>query len=445
MPAESANHNRDFWLTKARNTGRRINLGWWLETLAGPLVIVSIVAAVAALWLRREIPQIPHWQLASGCASALLLTGIACLLVARRRFESQSDAMVRIEASMGMRNALSAASAGIAPWPAPRQQINAGIRWHAPRLLVPLIGALTLLTAGLWFPVSARQPTAAHNPEQPQAWQQIEAELDMLANQQVADETYLEETRKRLDELKSQQEEQWFSHSSLEATDTLRESHNAETRRIEREAERANNALTTLEKNAASITPAERNRLLNQFDQALEGMKNGAMKPNPELLKQMQDMDLKNLADLTPEQIEQLRQNLQKHADAMGQCNGGQGQGEADWTDELLADENDAPGQDGDGPGQGGVNRGPGHAPGVLGNQKDKLETGKLEGLAAQDLSRTAPGDLLELQNGEHDIDTSATTLTTGGNITSTGQGGDRVWRDSLDPDEQRVMKRFFE
>ena len=193
--------------------------------------------------------------------------------------------------------------------------------------------------------------------------------------------------------------------------------------------------------------------MMEDFDQALQGLQNGAMKPNPKLLEQMKGLDMKDMAKLNPEQMQQLRDNLKKNQEAMK--NGkGEGQGE-DWSDELLAGdekgdgegngEGEGEGEDGDGNGKGGVDRGPGHSPGVLGNKKDPLETGKLTGLEAKDLSRATPGDLLELQDGEHDIDHSASAFSKGGNTDATGKGGDRVWRDSLDPAEQKTLKRFFE
>jgi hypothetical protein len=243
----------------------------------------------------------------------------------------------------------------------------------------------------------------------------------------------------------AQEEEQWFSHSSLEATDSLKKAHRAEAERVERELGRAEKALANLEKNAGG-GEAAKERLMEEFDQALQGLQNGALKPNPELLEQMRGMDLKNLADLPPEQLQQLRENLAKHGKCMGECNGG-GEG-GEWDEELLADEGDGKGEGeepGDGPGKGGVNRGPGHAPGVLGAGKDAVETGELAALEAKDLSRATPGDLLELQDGEHSVDTTPSNIAAGGNTNATGKGGDRVWRDSLDPDEQRVLKRFFE
>lgn len=343
---------------------------------------------------------------------------------------------------MRMRNQLSAASAGVTPWPAPVDRIDAGLSWQWPRLLVPPLGALLLLAAGMWIPISPRtlNPPGAH--EQPQAWKQLSTELDQLTKEEVVDEKYLEETRKKLDELKSQEEDQWFSHSSLEATDSLKKSHRAEAGRVERDLGRAEKALANLEKNATASNQAEKNRLMEEFDQALQGLQNGAMKPNSKLLEQMKQLDLKNTSKLSPEQMQQLRENLKKNADAM---KNGQGKAEGeDWSDELLAGEGEGNGE-GEAPGQGGVTRGPGHDPKLLGAEKDRVETGKLTGLEAKDLSQATPGDLLELQDGEHDVDKSASVSSQGGATDATGKGGDRVWRDSLDPAEQRTLKRFFE
>ncbi len=178
--------------------------------------------------------------------------------------------------------------------------------------------------------------------------------------------------------------------------------------------------------NAGASSQAEKNRLMEEFDQALQGLQNGALKPNPSLLEQMKRLDLKDMAKLTHGQIEQLRENLKKHSEAMK--NGKSGSEGEDWSDELLAGEGESD-KPGEGPGNGGVDRGPGHSPGVLGAEKDAVETGKATGLAAKDLTRATPGDLLEPQDGEHDVDGSASDISEGGNTDATGKGGDRVWR----------------
>jgi hypothetical protein len=42
-------------------------------------------------------------------------------------------------------------------------------------------------------------------------------------------------------------------------------------------------------------------------------------------------------------------------------------------------------------------------------------------------------------------VDKSAVGERAGGAAGSTGAGGDRVWKDSLDPEEQKALKKFFE
>jgi hypothetical protein len=440
MKTAKDNSNRDHWQSRARQVARKVNFAWWLDCLSAPLLISAIIGAAALLVLRREYSEIdPQWLLA-GIGAALLMLALGCWARAARNFERPEQSLVRLEARMRMKNSLSAAGAGVAPWPEPRVEVDAGLTWQWPRLLVPPLGALALLAAGLFLPVAAKSGAAAGGPEEPQAWQQLAAELDHLGKEEVVDEKYLEETRKRLEELKAQEEEQWFSHSSLEATDSLKKSHRAESERVERDLGRAEKALGELEKNAGSASQSEKNRLIEEFDQALQGLQNGAMKPNPQLLEQMKQLDLKDMTKLSPEQMQQMRENLKKHAEAMKNAKGGS-EGD-DWSDELLDGEGEG---EGEGEGQGGVNRGPGKGSGVLGTEKDAVETGKLTGLQAKDLSQATPGDLLELQDGEHAVDDSASKSSAGGGTEATGKGGDRVWRDALDPAEQRTLKRFFE
>ena len=445
--------HRDYWLSQARGVSRRVNLAWWLETLGAPLIILSLAGAVTLLILRNRMPELPPSTVGIAAAGAVVAVALACWLAALRRFEKPALSLVRLEATMGLHNALSAASAGAAPWPAPAQRPDAGVRWHWGRLIIPPAAALLMLAAGALIPVSS---TAAPTkpPEQPQAWNQIESSLEHLSKEQLIDEKSVEETRKKLEELKAQKEEQWFSHSSLEATDALKKEHQAEMQRVENEMDRAEKALEKLQQGNAG--DADKEKQLNDFQQALDGLQKGGMKPNPELLEKMKQMGQQK-GGLSKEQMQQLRDNLKKNSEAMK--NGpGQGQGD-DWSDELLGDKDHDPncdgncngnckkpgdGKDGKGTGKGDVGRGPGHDPNVLGSEKGALETGELTGLEAEDLSRALPGDLLELQEGEHDVDKAASRMTGGGDTSATGSGGDRVWKESLDPAEQRAVQRYF-
>ena len=202
MTVATENSNRDHWQAKARKVARTVNFAWWLETLSAPLLVGAILAAAGLLVVRREFPQMEPWLLTATIGGRVLVLGVACWAWVARKFEKPEQSLVRIEAAMRLRNSLSAARAGVAPWPTPIEKIDAGLAWQWPRLLVPPLGALVLLAAGLFIPVAARNLHPPSAPEQPQAWKQLSTELDKLTKEEVVDEKYLEETRKKLDELK---------------------------------------------------------------------------------------------------------------------------------------------------------------------------------------------------------------------------------------------------
>lgn len=454
--------NRKYWHDQSSSLSRRINLGWFLQKLSAPLLVVSALGAVATLILRREFSEIPLWLIGVSLAACLVGTFVIALVLAARRFEKPEQALVRIEAGAGLHSALSAANAGVSPWPEPPQRLTNSLKWHLPKTLAPPLAAVALLAVGLLVPISARQPAPPAPSSQPQAWSQIDSQLEQLAEDAMVDEEYIDEVEKRLEELRAQEEEEWFSHASLEATDSLEESHNANTEKLDRELSEAGSALEALAENADKLNAQQKQKLAEQFEQALEGLQNGAMKPNPELLGQLSKLDPNDLGKLNPDQMKQLKEGMQKLKDSLEKNKDRQGgQGEGDWEDQLLGEgkgegegegkgegegegEGQGNGEEGKGSGSGGVNRGPGHDPNVLRGGKDPLDVGELTGLNAEDLSRAIPGDLLQLQDGKHRVDESASKAAAGG-AAAQGKGGDRVWRDSLAPEEQRALKKYFE
>ncbi|MFT4176181.1 MAG: hypothetical protein QM627_05955 [Luteolibacter sp.] len=449
----AADENRDFWWRAAHRVTRRINVSWWLDKLSMPLLVGSLIASSASLLLRRLHPEWPLEIVIGACLPGIVLIVFIAYRRAKNHFETPENGLTRLEADLGLHNALHAAEAGILPWPEKPGAFPENYPWNRSRLLIPLLGSLLLFCGGWFLPLSTPHGTD-RPPDQPLSWQKLDAELQRLADEKLVDESYLEETRDKLDELKAQKEEQWFSHSSLEATDALEKSHQAENQRVQDELESARNALESLSATGTTGSQEERKKQLDAYEQALQGLQNGSMKPNPQLLEQMKQLNPESLGKLTPEQLQQLKENLQKQAQAMRNSQGkGSGQGEGDdWSDELLS--GDSPngsgsgsGDSGDqsGPGKGGIQRGPGHDPNLLGDGRDGTEIGEMTGLQAKDLSRSTPGDLLELQNGEHVVDKQTTGIQQGGEAGATGKGGDRVWREALDPTEQRAIKRFFE
>ena len=190
-------------------------------------------------------------------------------------------------------------------------------------------------------------------------------------------------------------------------------------------------------------------------------MSQGAMKPNQALLDQLGGIDAGQLKGLSRKQMDQLRENMREQAQKMQQAGGegqqgeGQGDGGGDWMDELLQGDGQGQGQgqgegqgdgEGEGPGKGGLGRGPGTSPDVLGEKSGELKTGDMEGLESRDLSDTLPGDLLQLQDGEHQVDDSQRGLRVGGEVDDLGEGGELIWKvaPDLSPAEKKALREFF-
>ncbi len=434
MPGEnhpdSCDHAR-WWLARAGQTARKVNLAWFFETLTAPLVIGSAVVSAGIVVVRS------HGSPIGGAAAAAITTIFAAALAfawirARRRFETPEQSLVRIESALGLHNALSAAQAGAAPWPEPvepSRKGQAGLRWQWRRLTIAPGLAVATLAASLWIPVHRGSAAATPPPRQPLAWSQLDQELDALMETAVIEETYLDETRDRIEQLRSRDPAEWYSHNTLEATDSLAESHRSESHRLEDAMARAGQALERMR----NADPDVRLRQFDEYQRAIENMANGAMRPNEEMRKQLEAIGRDNLNQLTGEQLDQLRQQLRDAQDAMKDA-----QGLADpedWADGPPMPGMGDPDEDGE------------HAPGVLGERSEhEMEDGEFTPLAARDLSKAALGDLLEIQTSPHgEDDPVPQTPQAGGTADATGRGGDRIWRDALDPDEQRTLRKFFE
>lgn len=444
--ASEETDNKRYWMQQAAKLSRRINLAWFLDGFAGPLLIAAVTGSVLVLGIRREFPEL-HPAISGGSlAGIFLVLGLIVLKRASRRFESPAQALVRIEASQGMNSALSAASAGIVPWPERPKNLSESLNWHLPKTLAPPAVALIFLAIGMFVPMKIKSVDGSQAARQPQAWSELDSQLEQLGEDAMVDEKYLEDMKERLDQLRAQEEEQWFSHASLEATDSLKEAHQSSIEDLQQDLAQAADAIKELTKASQELNSEQKQKLAEKFEDAMQGIQNGAMKPNQELLDQLSKLDPKELGNLNPEQLRQLKENMENLQESLKE--GCEGQGE-DWADQLLGENGEGEcqgeGEDGDGngPGNGGINRGPGHDPNILKNPKDALDVGDLAALEAKDLSRALPGDLLQLQDGKHSVDQKASTLSSGGQAAK-GAGGDRVWKESLNPDEQRALKNYF-
>ncbi len=442
MEPLSQSHQEKKWMHYARSISKKLNLAWWVELLNLPLAITALVAAVGIL-AARYFSHLPSYFF----SISLLLLAISaiaylCWLASRSKFESPEECLVRIEDKMKLRNALSAAKAGIIPWPDASGEIDAGVSWNWPRTLLPSLCSILVIIAAFFIPIGSYAEEIQNYPS-PDARDSLEQALEELKNEEIIQEEYIEEVEEKIDELKKQDPNEWFSHSSLEAVDNLTNNHDAASKELQRNIQNAERTLQSLQKHGDKLNQQAKENLLDDFGKAVENMDTGAMKPNQELLDQLKQIDPKQLNQLNEAQLDQLRKNMRKMAEKLKQQQQNGGDGDEDGDGDGDGDEGGDKRKPGK-PGNGSIERGPGHAPGMLGDEAEKLELNKEERLKSNDLSNTLPGDLLETTDGEHDIDKSNSKIRSGGNTDNKGAGGERVWKNSLLPEEKKAIKKFF-
>lgn len=431
------------WLRRARRTRRKVNAGWWVA-LSAPLLVSAGVLGFAVILLLRSRGIVIPWSemglwAAGGCVGLMMIGW----LKARRHFISTAQSLVRLESELHLHNALTVAVAGCGTWPALVGKADDGWRWRWQSVGGPFAVFFGSLALALWLPISPNAEAAAPT-VQPQAWGQMETWLEKLQEQQIVTEEEKDEQLAKIDALREQPPEKWFSHESLNAGDTLKEQLQRDIQRMGQNLAGAERSLNALQNYADQLSAATKEQLLKDFDQALADLKSSALELDPELLKAMSGIDPKDLKGLSKEQMDQLRESMKnKSGTCKGLCENPGFLGDGEGEDDELAQRYGGQGE-GEGPGNGGITRGPGTAPLTLSKEESEYGTNKKEAVSNTDLSRAQIGDMMALQNGKHEVDKTQTGPQAAGAVQNAGQGGQQVWRESLTPEEKAVLKRVF-
>ncbi len=447
-------HHAAAWRNIAGRTRMKINAAWWVQSFAPLLAVFGAAAFGAVLYLRTTWQPMIPWVTAASLGGAVLICAAAAWWWARRKFFTVDECLVRIESRMRLHNALSAAAAGVSPWPTPppRDQICDGFHWRWQWLALPVcIAAASLLLAFL-IPVRPPETVEDHYPP-PSSLQQAEKMVNELKKEDLARKEDLERFEKAIEALKHTPAEDWYSHSNLEAADNLKEAISEAAAELGNHYDQAAGSLEALDESDGPLGESVRQQAAQEFANAVQGLKNGPLQPNKELMKALEQLDPKTLCkQMSREQLEQLRQKLKKNGQCAGQTSGhGRPMGD---TEKALREalEKAENGNLGAGPGQqemayegdGTPERGPGVAPLGMKKEPSELGTNHPEKESSRDLNRLTPGDLLGTTSGEHPVDKTKTGPVDAGTVGSEAKGGEAVWKESLMPEEKRVLKRFF-
>lgn len=450
------------WEKHVRVVTRRVNTAAWLDRSAPGFFAIGVAGGFSAYLLRRlgqDMMASWGWWLA-GVAAGFVVVGVRAWWRTRPAFFRPIDARTLLEHRLGLDSGLSAAKAGIAPWPAPRP-LPATLRWRAPVTLGWVFGAAALTLSGALLPVPARNPfDVRRGAEKPPALAQAEEWLQQLAAEEVAKPEDVEKLSEQARGLGERTPEERYSHSVLEAADTLRAQTAQAIRGLGSNLEDAAAALAPLERPAGQLSDEELGATEARLGEALRGLQEGPLAAREELLKKLgAAANAAGLRSLSPEQAAQLRQQLAKAGRAATGVLGAEGQGAPVATADpdrpvksggkcsgtCSASANGEPCDGSCEHGSGGINRGPGHAPLTFRDKASAAGEGTTETVSANDLSRAALGELLGMERGEHEFDPkNSSGPTSAGAVAAPAQGGDVVWVDRLTPAERAALKNFF-
>jgi hypothetical protein len=354
---------------------------------------------------------------------------------------------VRLEEAYGLHNRLSAAREGTIDYPpapgeagGPTDHVKV-VTWRWKQVL-PLPAASLALLIAVWF-IPVHLPAAKNPPiaQKPPPLERLEEIVQRLEPARTVDERTLEELRSQVEQLAQRDPEEWYSHASLEAAESLlqkTESGLGELASHLTAAARALDQMTGAGEGASSSTEDA-----GGLQAAMQGLEHGRMPGAADITQRLREASGRQL---DPQTAQQLADALRRHSDFLQQL-AQAAEGRPMQFAQLGSGSTPGnPGGDGSQPGQGGVDRGPGTAPLTIAQNPTTAEPGSDGALEGCDPARAALGDAAGLSVGRHDIDRdAANSAATGGELGATGTGGEAAWTQRLTPAERRAVRRTFE
>lgn len=428
--------SRRYWENASAQVAGRVNLTIWLERAAPACFGVACLTALV-VYAARRLDRDPLWSLAAG---AVLLGAVGTVVAwrARSRFFDRNDARVLLESGLQLDTGLTAAATGLRPWPA--QRSCAGLlQWRPGPMLLWLAAGAALVIAGFLLPLPARDFSQSGPVAKPPSLERAEALIEQIQQIAVAEPATLEQLSTQAKELGRRPPEEQYSHSGLEAADTLHEQTLVALQNLAQAFESAEAALASLEKNASG-RPEEIQAAAGKLSTALQAMREGRLSAHADLQAALQGLDASRMRSLTAEQLQQLKKQLSEAAQKSRGVAGA-----AQHASVATMDPNRPVLPSWKQRGAGGPGPGGGHDPLTFSAKPTDASAKKLEGLGGDDDEKLAMGDLVEIVADRHEVDrTKAAGTASGGTIAEPAHGGEAVWTDRLTPSERAALRKFF-
>lgn len=404
-----------------------MNLAILLARLLPWTAGLTVAAALATLLVRTF--ALPPWPVGVAFGLALLILLICFVRMEKGRFWSAEDGLTRLEIANSLGGRLSTAQAGHGQWP---EAIATGDAFRSRLLFAsgPLLAGMVIWALAIWLPLPQSEE-AATPLTQPLAFTETEALLENLEQVEELEPESINRFEEALDQLRSRPAEEWYSHSSLEAGESLLANLQDSAQRLADSLEGADAALGQVGSDPTSVSDATAERASRNLRQALEGMDASELRIGEGLQQALQNAG-------TPEGLRQLsltelqRIQLQIRQLGTGVCKG------------LGSEFGSGEQGEGEQPGRGGIHRGPGTAPLTIG-ERNAVEEAGVEGGVSSDLSGDVGiGDVVGTRLTRPEENEQPFSISRGGDA-AISAASEAVNRQPVTPAERRILQRYFQ
>jgi len=432
------------WRHGAAVLAAKLNFHHWLSRVVPKLFYLLTAGALAEL-LRREMNAVPRF------VAAFLLLGAAVVcawawLEARRHFCTPRQALVRLETVLRLHNRLSCAEDGIVPWPrAQREGIDDGYHPNWKLILVPALAGMVFLYAAHLIPVYGLKNAGASGAiSEPPDFAQVQNWLNALKAADVIEPDKLQDLQTALDKLRQRSPQDWYTQSSLEAADSLKELMEQSMNSLEQgldQADQSVQAMQAAEQGSANSLQAMQEKL----SEAADNLASGNLPLKREMVDSMKGGASSDKA-LSSSQMADLQKRIAQGkaaAQTASKSNGGFGQEMNDALGSAMSQGFGHHRTKRGGPG--GLGGGTASAPLELQERTKETPQGPLTAVNNDDMSRTSLGETIKITASTPKVDPNALVGPgSAGTAHVTGTGGEAVWRSTYDPQEADVLSRFF-
>ncbi|WOO39710.1 hypothetical protein [Rubellicoccus peritrichatus] len=423
--------SEQYWKSRARFLALGVNFAWCWQRFLPVIVVLNLIFSAFLLVARRA-----EWGLSTalwiylGC---LILSSIIAFLMARGRFFTEREALLRLETAMGLKNRLTAAASGAISWPKPMKVSGSAVGIRLRPLVLPLAVSLVFLMLGLWMPIRSAPNTVDHGTmAEPTAWKEVAEWAEIIREERLIDPKAAEVLEEQLDELRDLPANEWYKQGSLEAGESLREETRIAMQALARRMQSTSAFLEEMSKGTAGMSTAQLESLDKAWANQLQQLEMSQLAIDPQTLAQLKNLSFKNLQQLSAEDLKNMCEQFKQCA---GSCAGAASLAELDLEKITLKIQQMCSG----------INRGPGPAPLILKDEGTDLATAEREGVSNQDLRNATLGETVAVSSRPGNEDEK--TFSGSQRIDDTAQagiGGDAVWRESFTPQEREALQRYF-